>query len=90
MKHPLSPSQQLNSHPLRGAIFESWMVSEVAKARVAAGLARRMFHYRESRGPEVDLLVQGETSWILAEAKSWCVGAGAGWNICPLPSPSGA
>jgi hypothetical protein len=29
-----------------------------------------MFHYRESRGPEVDLLVQGEKGWILAEAKS--------------------
>lgn len=62
--------EQLYAHPLRGAIFESWMVSEVAKARLHAGLAPRMFHYRESRGPEVDLLVQGETAWILAEAKS--------------------
>jgi hypothetical protein len=61
---------QLHSHPLRGAIFESWMVSEVAKARVHAGLSPRMFHYRESRGPEVDLLVQGEKGWIVAEAKS--------------------
>jgi len=62
--------EQLHAHPLRGAIFESWMVSEVAKARLHAGLSPRMFHYRESRGPEVDLLVQGETGWILAEAKS--------------------
>jgi len=62
--------EQLQSHPLRGAIFESWMVSEVAKARLHAGLSPRMFHYRESRGPEVDLLVQGDKSWILAEAKS--------------------
>jgi predicted AAA+ superfamily ATPase len=62
--------EQLHAHPLRGAIFESWMVSEVAKARLHAGLSPRMFHYRESRGPEVDLLVQGETSWIVAEAKS--------------------
>lgn len=62
--------EQLHSHPLRGAIFESWMVSEVAKSRLHAGMPPRMFHYRESRGPEVDLLVQGETGWILAEAKS--------------------
>jgi uncharacterized protein len=62
--------EQLHAHPLRGAIFESWMVSEVAKARLHAGLSPRLFHYRESRGPEVDLLVQGETTWIVAEAKS--------------------
>jgi uncharacterized protein len=61
---------QLFAHPLRGAIFESWVVSEVAKARLHAGQTPRMFHYRESRGPEVDLLVQGESSWILVEAKS--------------------
>ncbi|MBS1783803.1 MAG: hypothetical protein JST24_00075 [Acidobacteria bacterium] len=29
-----------------------------------------MFHYRESRGPEVDLLAQGSAGWIFAEAKS--------------------
>ncbi len=63
-------AEQLASHPLRGAIFESWMVSEVAKARLHAGRSLRMFHYREARGPEVDLLVQGEEGWILAEAKS--------------------
>jgi len=62
--------EQLVAHPLRGALFESWMVSEVAKARLHAGQPLRMFHYREARGPEVDLLVQQETGWLLAEAKS--------------------
>ena len=63
-------STQLHAHPLRGALFESWVVSEVAKARLHAGLPLRMFHYREARGPEVDLLVQGEKYWIALEAKS--------------------
>jgi uncharacterized protein len=62
--------EQLVSHPLRGAIFESWMVSEVAKSRLHAGRPLRMFHYREARGPEVDLLIQQESNWLLAEAKS--------------------
>lgn len=62
--------EQLASHPLRGALFESWTVSEVMKARVHAGLPPRMFHYREARGPEVDLLVESESGWVLAEAKS--------------------
>lgn len=63
-------TEQLAIHPLRGAIFESWMVSEAMKAQVHAGLPTRLFHYRESRGPEVDLLAQGEDGWIFAEAKS--------------------
>jgi len=61
---------QLASHPLRGALFESWVVSEVMKARLHQGLPPRMFHYREAKGPEVDLLVQAETGWVLVEAKS--------------------
>lgn len=62
--------EQLATHPLRGALFESWVVSEVLKARVHQGLPPRMHHYREARGPEVDLLVQSHLGWILAEAKS--------------------
>ncbi len=62
--------QQLVTHPLRGALFESWVVAEVLKARLHAGLSARMFHYREAKGPEVDLLIQSEAGWILTEAKS--------------------
>ncbi|VEN73449.1 conserved hypothetical protein [Candidatus Desulfarcum epimagneticum] len=52
---------QLALHPLRGAIFESWVVSEIYKARVHRGLRPDMFHYREARGIEIDLLIeQGE------------------------------
>ncbi len=63
-------SEQLRHHPLRGAIFESWVVSEVYKARTHAGLAPDMFHYRASRGPEVDLVVSRGDSTTLAEVKS--------------------
>jgi len=52
---------QLRHHPLRGGIFESWVVSELYKAQVHRGERPSMFHYRESRGPEIDLLIdQGE------------------------------
>ena len=46
------------------------MVSEVAKAQAHGGFSPRLFHYRESRGPEVDLLVQSGNGWTFAEAKS--------------------
>jgi predicted AAA+ superfamily ATPase len=61
---------QLALHPLRGAIFESWMVAEIVKARLNQGLAIDCFHYREPRGPEVDLMVRGAGGWLLVEAKS--------------------
>ncbi len=48
---------QLRLHPLRGAIFESWVVSEIYKTHAHRGIEAALFHYRESRGLEIDLLV---------------------------------
>lgn len=62
--------EQLAWHPLRGPIFESWVVGEVLKARLNKGHAPRLYHYRENRGPEVDLVVQSESGWKLLEVKS--------------------
>ena len=53
--------EQLRHHPLRGAIFESWVVAELYKGQSNSGKDPDMFHYRESRGPEIDLLInQGD------------------------------
>lgn len=46
---------QLRLHPLRGAIFESWEVSELYKAPVHQGEQPILHHYRESRGLEMDV-----------------------------------
>jgi predicted AAA+ superfamily ATPase len=52
---------QLRLHPLRGAIFESAVISEIYKVSIHRGVQPSMFHYRESRGLEIDLLIaQGE------------------------------
>ncbi len=66
----IQTAQQLATHPLRGALFESWVVSEIMKASLHRGLEPRMFHYREAKGPEVDLMVQSEMGWRFLEAKS--------------------
>ena len=63
-------ADQLRHHPQRGAVFESWVVSEVYKARVHAGVSADMFHFRATRGPEVDLIVLRENGVTLVEAKS--------------------
>lgn len=61
---------QLRLHPLRGAIFETWVVSEVYKSLAHRGLHPDIYHYRESRGLEIDLLVERGLSLDAVEIKS--------------------
>ena len=61
---------QLKTHPLRGSIFESWVVSEVLKAFFNAGRAVTLKHFRETRGLEIDLLVERGLRISLIECKS--------------------
>jgi len=60
----------LRYHPLRGAIFETYVASEVHKALTHAGSAARLFHLRDAKGLEVDLVVEAGERAILVEAKS--------------------
>jgi hypothetical protein len=61
---------QLRLHPLRGALFETWVASEVLKARLHRGATADLYHLRETRGAEVDLLVDAGTRLIPVEVKS--------------------
>jgi predicted AAA+ superfamily ATPase len=62
--------EQLVSHPLRGAVFETWVVSEVLKARLHAGLPPDLCFYRDTQGNEVDLVLEKGDSLSLMEIKS--------------------
>ena len=61
---------ELRHHPLRGAIFESWVVSELYKHHTHRGHQPTLHHYRESRGAEIDLLLESGNRLIACEAKS--------------------
>jgi hypothetical protein len=61
---------QLRQHPLRGAIFESWVASEVLKARLHRRESGDLFHLRETRGSEIDLIVEAGRRVIAVEVKS--------------------
>jgi len=61
---------QLRSHPMRGAIFESWVVSEILKARLHRGQPANLFFFRDRKGDEVDLVVQRESGIVAVEMKS--------------------
>lgn len=61
---------QLQLHPLRGAVFESWVASEVLKARLNAGRPPDLFHLREDRGLELDLVAEAGDRVYGVEVKS--------------------
>ena len=63
-------AEQLAHHPLRGSIFESWVVSEIIKARVHQGLPPDLFFYRDRRGTEIDAVLQRDASLMAVEVKS--------------------
>lgn len=61
---------QLRAHPLRGALFETWVVSEVLKHRTHSSEAGGLSFYRDANGVEVDLVVDDRDVVTLIEAKS--------------------
>ncbi len=44
----------MRTHPLRGAVFETWVVSEALKPRRHAGLPSDHCFYRDAKALEVD------------------------------------
>lgn len=60
----------LRSHPLRGALFENWVMTELAKASVHAGHRPRLGFLRDKEGHEVDAVIEGAGDFHLIEIKS--------------------
>jgi predicted AAA+ superfamily ATPase len=61
---------QLRSHPLRGAIFETWVVSEIYKHRMNRGESGGLSYYRDRDAAEADLVIEHPDRLMLVEAKS--------------------
>ena len=62
--------EELKSHPLRGSLFESWVVAEISKAFANRGVRSRFHHWRDHRGREVDLVVDRGRDLLAVEVKS--------------------
>lgn len=63
-------AEQLRSHPLRGALFETWTVTEIVKHRMNRGENGILYFYRDRGGAEVDLVIERGDRLTLVEAKS--------------------
>lgn len=62
--------RQLETHPLRGALFETWVASEIAKSHLHQGRRPRLSFYRDRKGLEIDLVVERGTDLLLIEIMS--------------------
>lgn len=77
----ITSSDQLAFHSSRGAIFEGFVISELAKKFLAQGKRYNFYYWREHAGHEIDLLVEQGERLSAIEIKSsqtisdrFCVG----------------
>lgn len=61
---------QLDIHPLRGQIFENWIISETFKTFRNKSLEAPLYFWRDQHGHEVDLVLDRSTYLDLYEIKT--------------------
>lgn len=82
-------ARTLERHPLRGAVFESFVVSELVKNFAATRRDPPLFFWRDATGHEIDVLIDAGERIIPVEVKSGQTVAGdavdtlAWWTSIP-------
>ena len=66
----IQEAAQLATHPLRGHIFETFVVSELVKTRLNRGEQAAFHFWRDSNGNEVDVIVDNGMKLMPIEIKS--------------------
>jgi hypothetical protein len=66
----IASERDLANHYARGALFETWAVTEAIKWRAARGDARPLYWWRDNVGNEVDLLLEQDGGYTLVELKA--------------------
>lgn len=66
----LEDPSQWWSHPLKGALFENWVVTERLKRRANRGKQPDLYYWRENNGLEVDLIREEAGRLFPVEIKS--------------------
>lgn len=62
--------QLLTIHPMRGPLFETWVVGEFRKFRLNRGLPDDIYFWRDNNGLEADLVFETEQGLQCVEIKS--------------------
>ena len=66
----IEKSEQLNTHPLRGALFETMIVSEIAKYFFNKGWQKNIYFFRDKIGREIDCLLDVNNKIVAIEIKA--------------------
>jgi predicted AAA+ superfamily ATPase len=66
----INDATQLRNHPLRGALFETLIVSEIKKAYLHRGRRAPVSFYRDAKGNEVDVVLSMGSIDLPIEIKS--------------------
>jgi uncharacterized protein len=61
---------EMQSHYARGALFETWVVTEALKWRASHGNSQPLYYWRDNVGNEVDLLLEQNGGITLVEIKA--------------------
>ncbi|HAD03627.1 MAG TPA: AAA family ATPase, partial [Desulfuromonas sp.] len=62
--------EQMATHPLRGALFETLVIAELMKSRLHRGERPQLYFWRDSNGNEVDVLAELGVGLMPIEIKS--------------------
>jgi len=62
--------RQLETHYLKGGLFESFVISEIMKYQLNKGLEPRCYYWRDKTGKEIDCIAETSDSLLQIEIKS--------------------
>ena len=63
-------TEHITNHPLRGALFETFIIGELMKSRYNQAEQAGLFFWRDSNGNEVDVIAEREGKLMPLEIKS--------------------
>ncbi len=66
----ISSKEAIGSHPLLGALFENYVVSEIRKQSFLIPTPPRMYHFRTYSGTECDLILERDGKIFPIEIKA--------------------
>lgn len=66
----IQSEEVLAIHPLRGTLFETWVIGELLKARFNHGKASNLYFWRDRSGNEIDALAEQGAALVPMEIKS--------------------
>ncbi len=66
----LETESHVNTHPLRGALFENLIILELLKTRFNNGQRGNLFYWRDRSGNEIDVLIDQSSQVIPVEIKT--------------------